>query len=169
MKKAAIVRFIDDPKKYFDGENTLTNGKYYNALFTEFLGEKRNNLWIINDQGVPEYFYQLEDFDIIKDEDEILKDKHAIVLCKSSVLGITEGRKYKAIGTNGTDFLVCDDWFKTTYFPKEFFEIIEDKDNVLSLDFMAYDWSQIILNDLSQYKNEPVEILCGCKRGKKHE
>lgn len=169
MKKhAAIVRFIDDPNKYYNGDRTLTNGKHYNALFVEFFGIKRNNLWIINDLGEKEYFYQLEDFDIIKDIDEVLSDKRATLLCNKSELGITEGKKYRAIGKNETDFLICDDRLQTTFFPKELFEILEDEHNILSDDFIAYNWDQILLNDLSEYKNEPVEILCGCKRMKKN-
>ena len=168
MKHAAVVRFVDDPKKYYNGENTLTNGKHYNALFVEYFGIKRGNLWIINDLNEPEYFYELSDFDIIKDEDKILCEKPAIILCKKEALGITVGKKYRAIGKNKTDYLIHDDWFKTTFFPKEFFDVIEDEENILGNDFEVYNWSQIILNDLSEYKNEPVEIVCGCKRGPKN-
>ena len=165
MKHAAIVRFVDSPNKYYNGEATLTNGKHYNALFTEFFGIKRSNLWIINDLGEAEYFYELEDFEVISDPDGVLKDHRATLKCIKDITGITLGKKYRAIGKNTTDYLICDDWLKTTFFPKEYFEILEDVDGILSDEYEAYNWGQIILNDLSKYKNEPVEIRCHCQRG----
>lgn len=169
MKKhAAIVRFIDTPNNYANGKEELTNGKYYNALFLEYMGIKRNNLWIINDLGKAEYFYNFDDFEVIKDEDEILRNKYAMVKCIKDHNGLTVGKNYHAIGKNNTDYLIFDDWFDSTLYEKNLFIVISDEHNILSNDEIVYDFDNIILNDLSEYITEPVEVVCHCHR-KKHK
>lgn len=167
MKKAAIVRFIDNPKKYAFGEKELTNGKYYNAFFTEYNGLKRNNVWILTNEGKPNYFYDLDDFQIIEDVNHVLDNKTACVKCLKNAVGLTINKKYKALGRHNDCYLIYDDFLNSTLFKQNLFEIIEDNDNILLND--VYNFDNYELNDLSAYINNPVEILCHCERKKGHD
>jgi len=134
-KKPALVKFIGNSKEY---NNQVITGNEYLAFFLEHWGEKRNNLHILDESGEVNYWYKLEDFEILNDSDNVLNDLYAMVRCiKELPENDSEAprldKDYKAIAKRKTDgyYLLQDESGLDYFYPPEMFEVLSDLYGVL--------------------------------------
>lgn len=169
MKKAAVVKFVGNQENY---KLTCSNSSYkycrdcskceceqspkyqfifghlYNAYFLEYWQGERTSLHVKGEDGEVSDFNPIEDFEIIEDCDNVLNTHEAIVRCNThdydeDLFELTYGHEYKAIGfdSNGM-LLVMDECHDCYFYPRDVFEIIDDKWCVLDSSFTlpVYDW-----------------------------
>jgi hypothetical protein len=159
-KKYAIVKFVGDEEEYLIGEYCageewlfckacqemgnhkcnrpkipmFVRNKEYKAYFLDYCQGVRDVLEVETELGTVETFIPLSDFKIVSDEFDILNEKHAIVVCLNAdnQKDLTEGKRYKALKKREGQLYILDDSSDCYYYPKELFEIIEDKDGILN-------------------------------------
>ena len=102
------------------------------------------SLHVKGEDGQISDFIPICDFDIIEDRDDVLNTYEATVKCITQWCNLTYGKEYKAIGYNTSDsLLVMDDSDDCYFYPREYFEILEDNHGILDKEraFPVYDWS----------------------------
>lgn len=134
----------------------FTPNKHYNAYFLEYWQGRRNSIHVTCNTNEIVDFIPFEDFEIIEDVDEVLSNKEAIVRCitheyDSSLFDIKYNKKYKAIGISRNPdkqytYLVMDESMDCYFYPNHFFEIVEDRDDILDREngIFVYDKSLFI-------------------------
>lgn len=136
--KAAIVKYIGKTNDKF------TTGKEYEAFFLEYWEGKRNSLHVRGNDGNITDFNPFEEFEIISDEDNLLKDYEAVVRCithnyEDIIIGLTYGREYKAIGRDKDGYyLVMDNTYCCYFYPSDIFEIVSDEHEILTKQSVYY-------------------------------
>lgn len=148
-KMAAAYRMKNDWKKTpaivkYIGKNSdkFSTGQEYEAFFIEYWQGTRNSLHVRGNDGLVTDFNPLEDFEIIKDSDNLLNNYEAYIRCISNNLpGLTEGKVYKAIGRDSDGlYLVMDDSYDCYFYPPELFVIESDKHGILSRRSVYYSY-----------------------------
>ena len=169
MKKSAIVRFIGNendyqltdcssPYKYCRNctENECTQkpkyqfiaGNLYNAYFLEYWQGERTSLHVKGEDGEVDDFNPIKDFEVVEDCDNVLNNHEAIVRCithdyDDAMFELTYGHEYKAIGFDANGMiLVVDECHDCYFYPRNAFEIINDKWSILDTSSAPpiYDW-----------------------------
>ena len=131
FNKPAIVRYTAKSNRKF------IKDKLYEAYFIEYWEGERTSLHVRGNDGTITDFNNLEDFQIVSDEGNLLNNYEAIVQCITHkynhlICEITFGKEYKVIGKdkNGL-FLVMDDSYCCYFYPSKFFKIINDPHGIL--------------------------------------
>ena len=153
MEKFATVKFIGNQNDYICGKNCDTytycrdcdekkqcnkekafhfiKGENYKVFFLDFCQGIRDVITIEDSHGEKLDFVPLEDFQIIDDRYEILKDKRAIVKCIVERPDLTLGKEYIALKEHKNKYYVLDDSKDCYYYEKELFTVVEDKHMLL--------------------------------------
>lgn len=139
-KTPAVVKYIGK------SNNNFTTGKEYFAFFLEYWQGKRESLHVQNNEGKITDFNPFSDFEIVKDEDNVLNKHEAIVRCvtkrfQNELFEIKYDKIYKAIGADENGYyLVMDESYDCYFYPSTDFEIIEDEHNILSCCSLYYNF-----------------------------
>lgn len=133
----AIVRYEGQTGKKF------THGKCYEAFFLEYWEGVRDSLHVRGDDGRMTDFNHFEDFTVISDEDKLLNNYEAIVRCVNpdddDDFGLKFGHEYKVIGRDKDGlFLVMDETSCCYFYEPDCFEIVEDRQGILSRQSVYY-------------------------------
>ena len=156
MKKFAIVKFIGNEKEYLTGANCneydyckqcpqndictkersflFVLNKEYKAYFLDYCQGVRDVLEIESEKGI-QNFVPINDFIIVDNSDNALNNYYAIVKCADSngIKELVVGREYQAlkISEDKRFYYVLDELKDCYYYPKYWFEIVEDDQNIL--------------------------------------
>ena len=129
-KKPAIVKYLGETNE------NLIHGKQYQAYFVEYWETERNNLHVLDESGEINYWYELEDFEIIEDKDSLLNLNEATVKCLTHRFEddftscLEYGKEYKAIGRVGDEYLIYTGSLNY-FFNAGNFEVVDDSQDVL--------------------------------------
>lgn len=151
MEKFAIVKFIGNEENYVSGEicnewlycrdcekhgacskskfNYFKKNKEYKAYFLDYCQGQRDVLEVAAENGEILTYVPLADFEIVADEDNVLKDTYIMVKCiKATQKDLTLNKKYKALKTDKANkwYYVLDNSQDCYYYPKELFQIVEE-------------------------------------------
>ena len=138
INNPAKVKYIGDSTNHF------SKGHTYEAYFLEYWQGRRNSLHVRENSGEITDFNPFEDFEVISDPDGLLNYNEAIVECithrlDGESLGLTYGKRYKAIGRDKDGlFLVMDDSYDCYFYKPSDFRIIEDKHEILKRESVYY-------------------------------
>ena len=180
MKNPAIVKFIGNQQNYKLGcglnewyycrdcsekegcQNNQNNYEFtfekkYNAYFLEYWQGNRSSLHVKNNMGKIDDYIPFEDFLVVKDIDNVLNYKEAVVRCitkeyERTLFDIKYGKEYKAIGITNKqfselDYLVMDESYDCYFYPHSFFEVIEDVDAILDKETGIYVYDEGIFKN----------------------
>ena len=153
-KRPAIVRFIGDEESTmcYSGHE-LKHGHHYLAFFVEYWETERDNVYIKNDSGKIDYWYQLEDFEIVEDKDGSLELYSAKVKCINPnysgqhIVDPEYGEVCEAVGISREGYYLVYAGSHNYYYPPDDFVIIEDPHGILNKHkrnwFIYYGWDDI--------------------------
>jgi hypothetical protein len=141
-KKPAIVKYIGDEGQMLIPNTKIpmfTLGKTYEAYFLEYWEGERNAIHVRGNDGEIRYFVDFNNFEIVRDEDNVLNHYEAIVKCIASsseeddeYLETTVGKEYKAIGRDKDGYyLVMDNTYNCYFYEPCLFEIVSDPHGIL--------------------------------------
>ena len=201
MQKPAIVKFIGKEADYRIGceesnyffcrdcasvqscdkepQYLFTGGRCYKAYFLEYWEGKRNSLHVCGNDGEIHDFIPFEDFEVIRDADNVLNYYEATVRCithdyDDELLDLTYGKTYKAIGRDADGmYLVMDESYCCYFYPAQDFEIVDDPHDILSHQSCYYSYYGSKDDDTPDYIaahifccNHKPELekdhICGC-------
>ena len=148
MEKFAIVKFIGNEENYVSGEicnewlycidcekhaacskskfNYFKKNKEYKAYFLDYCQGQRDVLEVAAENGEILTYVPLADFEIVADEDNVLKDTYIMVKCiKATREDLTLNKKYKALKTDKANkcYYVLDNFWDCYYYPKDLFQV----------------------------------------------
>ena len=158
MKKYATVRFIGNQNDYVSGQKCneyvyclqceknatckrnrvflFVKNKEYKAYFLDYLQGERNVLEVEAEKGELINFVPLSDFEIVSDKDNVLNHSFARVKCilTNGDIDLTAGKEYYALkkDDNNTAYYILDNSGDCYYYPKNYFIIVDDMDNILN-------------------------------------
>ncbi len=148
--KPAVVRFIGDEHRYLteDMYYIFNKNKCYDAYFLEYWQGTRKSLHVKGNDGEIRDFIPYEDFQLVKDEYNVLNLYEADVKCitdeyDNKLFDLNKGGIYKAIGHDKQgNYLVMDESCDCYFYPKDEFLVINDEHGVLSdKRYIVYDSS----------------------------
>ncbi len=122
----------------------FTPGRQYEAYFIEYWEGVRSSLHVRGNDGIITDFNALEDFSVLSDEDHLLNDYEAVLLCVTHrydepFSGITYGKTYKAIGRDKDGlYLVMDNSYCCYFYPPELFQVLRDDHGILGRQSVYY-------------------------------
>lgn len=134
-------------------------GQLYNAYFLEYWQGERRSLHVKGSDNLIDDFNDIEDFEIIEDIDNVLNTNDATVRCITHKYENLErlrfGITYKAIGLNKSGLiLVMDESSDCYFYPRDAFEIIEDKHGILDATISSpiYDWGRTHKDSINTFE-----------------
>jgi len=139
-KRPAVVKFIGRPEEYdISQRNDLIRGHFYLAYFVEYWETERNNVHIKNERGKIDYWYKLNDFEIIEDKDGALSLDSAVVRCidpsyspkNINIVDPEYGEVCEAVAISRDGYYLIHSGSHNYYYPRKDFEIIEDPKGIL--------------------------------------
>lgn len=155
LEEGPIASHVTEESNPQDFVYSFAVGKLYPAYFLEFWQGERTSLHVKNNLGEITDFNHLEDFEVVKDVDDVLNTKEAIVRCithkfDDKLFDLNCGNEYVAIGVTNKqfsdfDYLVVDESHDCYFYPAAYFEVISDPYGLLDKETgqYVYDWPSL--------------------------
>jgi hypothetical protein len=139
---------ITPAKVRFIGKSDIqhTNGKIYDAYFLEYWQGERRSLHVSGNDGEITDFNDINNYQIISDEDNLLNNYEAVVKCnthryENQPARLKFGKNYKAIGRDKDGlYLVMDESLDCYFYPSEIFDIVKDENGILKVQSIYYSY-----------------------------